>query len=209
MSLATNWGYNLTEDLAELPGMITVDEFNTYTAAKYTGDIRIEAEIKAASLAIRSYCGWHVYPSASCSMQERLLLGNGRAKRVGRDLMIQLPARVVTAVSSVLIDSAEYTDFDFDENGIVHVFDAPALTRKSIVTVEYTAGVPDAFMDAIKELVAHRVTHSLASSNGITSEAAGGVSVTYNANWVNSARATALPDDNKEVLSPYKIQGVY
>ena len=44
---------------------------------------------------------------------------------------------------------------------------------------------------------------------GITSEAAGGVSITYNANWINSARATALPDDNKEVLAPYRLQGVF
>jgi hypothetical protein len=64
-------------------------------------------------------------------------------------------------------------------------------------------------MDGIQELIAHRVTHALASSNGITSEAAGGVSVTYNANWINSARATALPDDNKEVLAPFVVRGVF
>jgi hypothetical protein len=64
-------------------------------------------------------------------------------------------------------------------------------------------------MNGIKELIAHRATHAAASSNGITSEAAGGVSVTYNAGWVNSARATALPSDNKEVLAPYRLQGVF
>jgi hypothetical protein len=62
---------------------------------------------------------------------------------------------------------------------------------------------------AIKELVAHRVTHALASSSGVQSETAGGVSVTYNASWVNGSRATALADDNKEVLQPYRIQGVF
>jgi hypothetical protein len=43
----------------------------------------------------------------------------------------------------------------------------------------------------------------------VQSEAAGGVSVTYNATWTNSARATALPSDNKEVLAPYRLQGVF
>lgn len=209
MSLATNWGYNLTEEAATLTDMITTEEFNAYTAGKYTGDVRIEAEIKTASQAIRNYCGWHVYPSAACSMTERLLNGNGRTKRVGQDLMIQLPARFVTEISSVLIDDVAYTDIDFERSGILRVFDVQALSRKSVVTVAYTAGIPDALMDTVKELVAHRVTHALASSNGVTSEAAGGVSITYNANWVNSARASALPDDNKEVLAPYRIQGVF
>jgi hypothetical protein len=64
-------------------------------------------------------------------------------------------------------------------------------------------------MMPIKDIIAHRVTHALANSYGVSSEAAGGVSVTYNANWINSSRATALPTDNKEVLEPYKLTGVF
>ena len=175
----------------------------------FAGDPRIESNIKAASQAIRNYCGWHIYPSAECSMSERLLYGDGRMKRIGSDIMIQLPAKFVTAINSISIDEVACTDFVFDSNGIAHVFDAPKMSRKSVVTVEYTAGIYDALMNSVKELTAHRVTHALASSDGITSEAAGGVSVTYNANWVNSARASALPNDNKEVLASYKIQGVF
>lgn len=209
MSLVTNWGYTLTGEIATLPDFITVEEYNAYTADKYSEDTRIESNIKAASQAIRNYCGWHIYPAAACSITECLLYGNGRTKRVGSDLMIQLPAKFVTAINSISIDEVACTDFVFDSNGIVHVFDAPKMSRKSVVEVEYTAGITDNLMESIKELVSHRVTHALASSNGVTSEAAGGVSVTYNANWVNSARASALPDDNKEVLAPYKIQGVF
>ena len=209
MSLATIWGYNLTEDATTFTDLLTESEFDELTAGKYTGDRRIAAEIKAASDAIRNYCGWHVYPEAACSLTERLLHGDGRTKRVGRDLMIQLPAKFVTAVSSVLIDGVAYTDFDFERDGILHIFDVPALSRKSLVVVDYKAGIPDALMAPVKELVAHRVAHALASPNGVMSEAAGGVSVTYNAAWVNSARASALPDDDKEVLAPYRIQGVF
>ena len=209
MSLATNWGYTLTGELTSLPDLITVEEYNTFTADKYSGDPRIESNIKAASQSIRNYCGWHIYPSAECLMSERLLYGDGRTKRVGSDLMIQLPAKFVTVIGSISIDDVDCTDFVFDSNGIVHVFDTPKMNRKSVVVIEYTAGISDALMNSIKELTAHRVTHALASSDGITSEAAGGVSVTYNANWVNSARASALPNDNKEVLAPYKVQGVY
>ena len=55
----------------------------------------------------------------------------------------------------------------------------------------------------------HRVTHALANSYGIQSESSGGVSVTYSANWINNSRATALADDNKEVLEPYRLRGVF
>ena len=81
--------------------------------------------------------------------------------------------------------------------------------RKTRLAVAYTAGLPDGLMDGIQELISHRVTHALASSAGVQSESAGGVSITYSANWINSARSTALPDDNKEVLAPYRVRGVF
>lgn len=210
MSLLTTWGYTIT-DADELTDMMSEEEFNQLTANKYAGDVRITPNLAAACMGIRNYCGWHVYPAQECSFTERLLSGNGWIKRVGTDILIQLPAAYVTDVSSVKIDGESSDDFTFEANGLVRVFDVyqHAVTRKTIITVAYTAGVSGALMGGLKELVAHRITHALASSNGVNSESAGGVSVTYNANWVNSARATALPDDNKEVLAPYKVRGVF
>lgn len=208
MSLLTNWGYTMTET-DQLPDMLTVEEFNTFTANRYNGDVRVPKDIKAASSAIRNYVGWHLYPSAACELN--LLMNDRRVTIVGSDLLIQLPAKFVTAVSSVMIGETAYENFSFETNGILQIYDVSlqGLKRYTPITVEYTAGVSDSMMDGVKELVAHRVTHAAASSNGITSEAAGGVSVTYNVNWVNSARATALPDDNKEVLAPFRLQGVF
>ena len=210
MSLQTTWGYTIT-DADEMQDMMSEAEFNQITANKYAGDVRITPNLAAACMGIRNYCGWHVYPSLECSFSERLLSGNGWIKRAGTDILIQLPAAFVTEISKVLIGEEESTDFDFESNGLVRVFDVyqHAVNRKTIITVKYTAGVSDALMGGLKELVSHRITHALASSNGVNSETAGGVSVTYNANWVNSARATALPDDNKEVLAPYKVRGVF
>lgn len=208
MSLLTNWGYMLT-DLEALPDMLTENEFAVFSANKYTGDVRIPAEIRAACAAIRNYVGWHLYPSSSCKLEEHLLHEDGRVKRSGPDLLIQLPAAFVSSVTSVSIDGEEKMDFVLGPNGLLHVFDVKPFSRKTKVTVVYTAGLTADMMDGIQELIAHRVTHALVSSNGITSEAAGGVSVTYNANWINSARATALPDDNKEALAPYRVKGVF
>ena len=208
MSLLTKWGYTLT-DLEALPDMLSENDFAVFSANKYVGDTRIPAEIRAACAAIRDYVGWHLYPSTPCRLEEYVLYEDGRIKRFGRDLFIQLPAVLVRSITSVVIGDEETTDYVLDTNGILHVFDVGTFSRRTKITVTYIAGLTADMMDGIQELVAHRVTHALASSNGITSEAAGGVSVTYNANWINSARATALPDDNKEVLAPYRVKGVF
>lgn len=208
MSLLTNWGYSIS-DADALPDMLTAEEFNELTAGKYAGDARIAPNISAACSAVRNYCGWHVYPAQACELAEYMLYGNGRVKTVGRDLLVQLPATYVSAVSSVRIGDNVLTDYALETNGILHIFDVPMLSRKSKLTVEYTAGISDGMMAGIKELISNRVTHALASSAGIQSETAGGVSITYSASWINSARATALASDNKEVIDPYRLEGVF
>lgn len=207
MSLITNWGYTLTE-LSELPAMFNEETFNEMTASKYAGDERIPSNIQAAESAIRNYCGWHLYPSTECRLSTTLF--DKRVTAVGAGFLIQLPARFVSAVSSVSIAGVECSTFVLETNGILRLYDvATWLPPQSAVVITYTAGLPDGFMSPIEDIIAHRVTHALANSYGVTSESAGGVSVTYNANWINSSRATALPSDNKEVLEPYKLTGVF
>lgn len=208
MSLLTQWGYTLTE-LDTLPDMLTDEEFDEFTANRYAGDVRIANNIKAACSAIRNHVGWHLYPSAAC--EATMLMNDRRVTRVGCDLMIQLPAAFVTEVSSVTIDGADCSTFSFETNGILMIYDVSFINlyRYTPIVVAYTAGISTEMMDSIRELAAHQVTHAIAVPSGITSEAAGGVSVTYNAAWVNSTRATDLSASNKEVLSPYRLQGVF
>lgn len=208
MSMLTPWGYSIT-DRSTLCEMMSAEDFDLFTGGKYSREAdRVEAEIGAACAAIRNFVGWHLYPSAACEVN--MTMQDRRVTRVGRDLLIQLPAKFVTAVESVEVagSSATYT---YEPNGILRVYDVAFcnLQRYSQVKVRYTAGITDDMMAPIHELVAHRVTHSIAVPAGITSEASGGVSVTYNANWINNARATALPGDNKEMLTPYRVQGVF
>lgn len=207
MSVLTTWGYTLT-DLYALPDLLSAEEFDEFTANKYAEDPRVAPNIKAACAAIRNYCGWHVFPSASCEMT--ILMNDRRVTRVGSDLLIQMPATFVSAVESVTVGGETYTA-TCEPNGILRVYDVDFLTleRYSPIVVRYTAGVDEGMIDGLKELIANRVNHATASSNGITSEAAGGVSVTYNAGWVNSSSATTLPDSAKEVLAPFRIQGVF
>lgn len=208
MSLITTWGYTV-KDEDTLPEMLEGSEYDRFTANKYVGDSRTYGNIMAAEAAIRNYCGWHVYPPLLCELSttffdRRVVLSDGI-------IMIQLPAAYVTAVSSVTIGGAQYDTFVLDTNGLLRVFDVcvTGLKAYSPIVIEYTAGLPEELMAGIKELIAHRVTHAMASTAGVQSETAGGVSVTYNATWTNNSRATALADDNKEVLAPYKLRGVF
>lgn len=203
----TTWGYTI--DAEALTPILTPEEFATMTAGKYAGDVRIESNINAASAAVRSYCGWHIAPALGCTLTERLLAGNGRVKRSGPDLLIQLPATLVTEVTSVTLDGVELTDYDLAPNGILRLFDVCRLDRKSQIVVSYTAGLSDGMSDALKELIAGRVIHALAQPYGVQSESAGGVSITYSGSWAASASATALPDDNRATLEPYRVKGVF
>ena len=208
MSVLTTWGYTMT-DVDAVPGMLTVAEYNTFTANKYQSDSRAEPDIKAAAAAVRNYCGWHVYPSLACELNTTLY---DKAVTVSdRMILIQLPATFVSSVESITVDGVEYDSYVLMPNGILRIFGLPWSHMKlwTPVVINYTAGLPEGGADAVKELIAHRVTHALASSDGVQSETAGGVSITYSANWTNSARSTALADDNKEVLSPYRLRGVF
>lgn len=209
MSLLTNWGYAVT-NVDTLPEMLEGIEYDQFTADKYAGDKRTHSNIMAAESAIRNYCGWHVFPELDCRLDTTFF--DRRVIIAGRYIMIQLPATYVTAVKSIQIAGVVYDEtFVLDNNGILRIYDVNmcAIREYSKITVEYTAGVPEELMAGIKELIAHRVTHAMASTAGVQSETAGGVSVTYNATWTNNSRATALADDNKEVLAPYKVRGVF
>jgi hypothetical protein len=213
--LLTPWGYKLL-NTESLPNFITDTEFDSYTNNKFHGDARIAANIPSATRSIQNYCGWHIYPSLTCEMVYRVL--DLRDSFVGSDLLIQLPATLVSEVSSILLNAKqngvqwegdEVTDFDIETSGIVRIYDVSGVDRRSKIRIVFNAGLPDAQMDLLKELTANRVVHAVTSSYGITSESAGGVSVTYNASWSGNARSTALPDDNKEILNPYRVKGVF
>lgn len=213
--LLTPWGYKL-QNTETLPNFLTDAEFDNFTNSRFHGDARISANIPAATRSIQNYCGWHIYPNLVCEMVYRVM--DLRDSFVGSDLLIQLPSTFVTGISSILLNAKqaedqwigdEVTDFDLETFGIVRVYDACGLDRRSKIRIVFNAGLPDAQMDLLKELTANRVVHAVTSSYGITSESAGGVSVTYNASWSGNARSTALPDDNKEILNPYRVKGVF
>lgn len=210
------WGYVIDAD--KLPDFISETEFNLFTGGRFTNDLRISANIPSATSAIRNYCGWHISPNLDCGVMFNVR--DLRDAFVGSDLLVQLPATMVSEVKKILINATidkdtgdyagdEVTDYDLNPNGLLRLYDVGCLDRKSKLFVHYKAGLSSSDIDVIKELTAHRVTHAVSSSYGVMSEAVGGNSVTYNASWAGNTRSTALPDDNKEVLATYKVKGVF
>ena len=215
MSMLTPWGYTLTT-ATSLTDFLTTTEFGSFTNSKFTGDSRVSANISPATRSIQNFCGWHIYPALECEMVFNMR--DLRDAFVGSDLLIQMPATLVNSVTSILLDAQkvdgewtgeETTDFDLNASGLIRVYDVGFRDRRSKIRVVYNAGLAENQMDVLKELTAHRVVHAVSSSYGITSEAAGGVSVTYNASWAGNTRASALPDDNKEILASYKVRRCY
>lgn len=214
--IKTPWGYTLT-NAESLPNFLTGTEFALFTNNKFSEtDTRVNVNIPSATRAIQNYCGWHIYPNLECEMVYRVF--DLRDCIVGSDLLIQLPATFVSSVTSILLNAAKVgdvwvgeptTDFDLDESGLIRIYDIGYFDKRSKIRIVYNAGVDKAQMDLVKELVAHRVTHAVTSSYGVMSETAGSVSVSYNASWAGNTRSTALPDDNKEILAPFKVKGVY
>jgi len=208
MSLLTNWGYTLKE-LNALESLISVSEFNAKTANKYSADTRLSSALASASQIVRDYAGWHLYPSAACEIETAFY--DNSITLVKNDVLIQLPARYVSAVSSITIDDEAYTSYFLETNGLLRVIGAAStgIHPYSIITVDYTAGLPDAFAGALKEIVTNKTIKGLNSSNGVQSETAGGVSISYSSQWITEAAGPALSSLERASLRPYILQGVF
>lgn len=212
----TPWGYKIT-NADSLPDFLTPAEFALFTNNKFnSSDTRVMQNIAPATRSIQNYCGWHIYPNLECEMVYRI--ADIRDSIIGTDLIIQLPATYVTSVKSILLNAKKTddswtgeptTDYYLDESGIIRIYDIGTFDRKSLIRIVYDAGVGREQLDLVRELVAHRVVHAVTSPYGVNSETAGSVSVSYNAAWASNTRSTALPDDNKEILQPFRLKGVY
>lgn len=215
----TPWGYFI--DALKLPDFITPAEFAFFTNNKFLiTDTRIEPNIGSSSNSIRNFCNWHVSPSLTCGMLYNV--HDLRDAFIGPDLLIQLPAGLVSSIIKVVLNAhlnPETDEFEGDSieadridcgmgNGLVRIYDVGFLDRRSKIFIKYVAGYSDIQIGAIKELVANGVTHALTNTFGVNSEAAGGVSVSYNSAW-SSQGSTALSNDTRETLEFYRVKGVF
>jgi putative transposon-encoded protein len=208
MSLLTPWGYTLT-NANDLSDILTVADFNTRTANKYASDSRVAGAIASASQAIRDNVGWHLLPSAACEMQTSFF--DKRVTLVDRSAHIQLPSRYVTAITSITIGDQDYPAYYLESNGLLKVFGVlySRVSPYAVIKIKYTAGLPDALSNTLKDIVVNRAVKSLAQSYGIQSETAGGLSISYSASWSNDASSSTLSPAEEAALAPYRLRGVF
>lgn len=196
--MLTSWGYTI-ENTASLPDLMTVSEFDALTGNKFANDTRVSHLLASAQVAVRNFCGWHLYPSLPCKYE---------ADSINVSRCIQLPSRYVSAVSSVKLHGESLLDYHPKTNGLVFL-DGSVLGKSwSDVEVKFTSGLDSSQMYALKEILAGRIANALTNSYGVQSESAGGVSITYSLNWASHASAASITDPLIAALSPYRVQEV-
>lgn len=187
--MLTPWGY----EVGELPDLITPEQFSDETGGRFDGDARVAPAIKAASAAIRNYCGWHVAPALACSVTVD-----------GEPGDVWLPTCALVSVESATVDGAEVEVTAHTRRGRVR------LARKTCglgnVTIGFVAGFDAEALPDLVSIVADRVVDAISlTTYGVASESAGGVSVTYSASALARAASAKLPDDVKAALTPYRV----
>lgn len=186
----TPWGYTVDE----LPPMVDEAAFNEATGNRYKGDLRLASALEAASAAVRAECGWHIAPSLACSAA---LTADGR--------IAQLPARLVTAIASVREDGMELSagQFEARQDGLLRRACFRNWTASwGGVEVDYQAGFEETPAD-VAAIVARIAEAGLASPVGVSSETAGGVTVSYAVS--QTAVAGAMTDAVRQALAPYRL----
>jgi hypothetical protein len=155
----------------------------------------LASDADAASAAIRNACGWHVAPSMTCRCTIDV---------DGLTRSVWLPARNVTAITSVTVGGAEVTDYQWSRLGQV-LFPHPLQSGLQAVVIEYVAGTDDAGdLAALAAGVAARAK-ALSARPGVTSETAGGVTVSVSASIAAASAAPFLTDTERAALAPYKV----
>lgn len=182
----TPWGYEVSGTIQPI---LTVSDFNTITNFAYVSNPRVETALKAASQAVRNYCGWHICPSMTCT-----------AYPSGGGAVLRLPATYVSEVTSVTEDGDE-VEFVWRRDGLIKRSLPWEDEWKTVVT--YTAGYDSDNVPDLVEAVASIASGVLAVSAGVISESADGVSVSYSASA--SSIAASLTSQQKTALDIYRV----
>lgn len=207
--MMTNFGYSIL-DVATMPEILSVEDFNSMTANKYALDARVADTIKSVTAAIRTYCGWHIAPSLKSELV--LNVEDLTIYRKYNDVSVSLPYTFISSIDKVYINAYKEDDewtgdeceFSYKHNGQITLYDAFIESRKSNIVIIANVGLVDD--DALKSVIANKVSQVLNGTFGVQSESAGSVSITYSSSYINGAKSTSFMTDDRELLNNYKIR---
>lgn len=198
--IETLWGYDI--NVETLPPLLSVEEFNRITLGKYASDQRACSALSAASTSIRNYVGWHLAANYECEVTYAYY--DLHVTRNKHGISILLPTRFLSSVVKVEMDDVDVTEsvFQIKRRGQVDLLHCPCFFKK--VKITFMSGLIDD--GGLKALVANRVSNALSGPVGVSSESAGGVSISYSSSYVAGSSSTALLTADKEFLNAYKIE---
>lgn len=150
-------------------------ELDTFTG-RTIPSVQATMMLAQASALIRSYCGWHLYPSTE---EEIAVDGSGAA-------MLSLPTLHVSAVTSVTEDGEVLAldtptvqgDYEWSAAGFLRRVGAGWTTKLRGVVVVVTHGYADPPLEVVAVCL-QSASRAIASPAGVKSEMSGGVQVTY------------------------------
>ena len=189
--MRTAWGY----EVESLEPLLSAQQFDAMTGNAYSGDRRAESALRAASQAVRNYCGWHISPAMACT-----------AYPAGGGIVAKLPAAYVSAIESVTENGEELDEssYEWRRDGLIKRKKSKEWSSDwDSIEVRYTAGYDIEAVPDLAEAVRAITESVMAVSAGVTSESADGVSISYSASA--SSIAAALTASQKAALDAYKV----
>lgn len=187
--IATPWGYSVDADA--LPPLADL-ELLAKVAGGFADTARASAALEAASAAVRSHCGWHVFPVLKC---KAVTSGPGR--------LVALPTIALSSVSRVTELGSVLQDgqYEWRVDGLLRRCgwrEWPRAWRS--VEVEFESGLTGEAAAAVAQVACQVAASALATSAGVSREQAGDVSVTY-----SQPGGVALLDRDMAMLAPYRL----
>lgn len=193
--MRTAWGYEVSEELRPI---ISVETFNARTNNAFAGNQRVGAALKAASQAVRNYCGWHICPSLECM-----------ARPEGGGVLTRLPAAYVSDIKSVRENGEELeadTEYEWREDGLLKRSKPGKWAEKwRSIEVSYMAGFDSEAVPDLEETICTIAAGVLSVASGVASESSDGVSISYSSSA--SSIAASLTSQQRSALEPYKVVG--
>ena len=185
--MKTNWGY----EVEVLPSLISVTDLRTIAPTLSATNEQLHAVLAKVSAAVRDFCGWHVAPSLECTYTGQ---GEGR--------LLLLPGMGITEVSSLKVNGASVTAYEWTAAGMVRLTDGAFPDSWRSVECVYTAGFT---ADAVAQVVAQIALNALVASPGVREEHAGQVGITYNSTGSGISGGVSILGRDRELLAPYKL----
>lgn len=163
------------------------------TAADLEGVDNADEAARAATATVRSYCGWHVAPP----LTETLELDGSRSS------LLELPSLLVSAVSDVKVDGVTVTGYRWSRAGLLR-YDGGWGAGWRSVEVTFTHGHA-ATPEDVRVAAIAAARRELVNPDNLRSESGPGYSRVFTIPGTGEAYGVMLSKVEQALLSRYRV----